>query len=421
MRIFVTRRAVQAAARPIVVVTPASGDLQAMFTSPSNIEELIRGFHLEDSMLRYSSFVPRLYNYCRSLGFEPGRILPSRAFCSDESQGYPTILIAKHFGTFPFNHGRGGAIVATQRHAPFAEHGQDLVIVQASHVGYDPETRAFGRYRRIHAQHAGHSTSCGKIAGVIARYQREYEFAQAGVLLESCGGSLCVCIDNGLLRGNRSEGLFLNLPRLAAPDTNGEFTPVRAYSTSKSFPASGALQRDLSDLHLREGERVPIGTRLQPAMFFFRRNLDETPEGRDQQELGLISAMPWIVTSPHPLLTAAQINTQVEFDRAFRTAAQAPSFQGKRLLYVSGLNIDISPQSGENFPTTHFVPWAAYLQDRDGRARILEQPELLMALLAQSDDNPDAVDLEAAITVMAESDMVRVGPSGQPESATPAE
>ncbi len=378
-----------------------------MFTSSSNIEELIRCFHLEDSMLRYSSFVPRLYNYCRSLGFEPGRILPSRAFCSDESQGYPTILIAKHFGTFPFNHGRGGAIVATQRHGPFSEHGQDLVIIQASHVGYDPQTGEFGRYRRIHAEHAGHSTSCGKIAGVIARYQREYQFAQGAVLLESCGNSLCVCIDNGLLRANRTEGLFLNLSRLVERDADGEFTPVRTYSTSRSFPASAALQRELGDLRPREGERVPIGDRLKPKMFFFRRELDETPESRDQQELGLISAMPWIVTSPHPLLTAAQINTQAEFDRAFRTAAQAPSFQGKRLLYVSGLNIDISPQVGETFPTTHFVPWAAYLQDRDGRQRILEQPELLMALLAQSEDNPDAVDLETAINVMAESDMVR--------------
>jgi hypothetical protein len=40
--------------------------------------------------------VPRLYNLCKSLGFEAGNIMPSRAFFSDESQGYPIILIAKH-------------------------------------------------------------------------------------------------------------------------------------------------------------------------------------------------------------------------------------------------------------------------------------------------------------------------------------
>ena len=57
--------------------------------------------------------------------------MPSRAFCSDESQGYPIILITKHFGTFPFNHGLVGGIVATDRHAPHSHHGKDLVIIQA--------------------------------------------------------------------------------------------------------------------------------------------------------------------------------------------------------------------------------------------------------------------------------------------------
>ena len=380
-----------------------------MFTSASNVEELIRSFRIEEAMMRYSSFVPRLYNYCRSLGFEPGRMLPSRAFCSDESQGYPTILIAKHFGTFPFNHGRGGAIVATQRHGPFAEHGQDLVIIQASHVGYDRETAQFGTYRRIHAAHAEYTANCGKIAAVVSRYLREDRFAQAGVLLERCEGVLCVRIDNGLLRGNRTEGLFLNLPRLVERDADGDFTPLRTYSTSKSFTASSALQRQVLDLDLQEGQRVAIGTRLRPKMFFYQRDLDQEPESRDQQEVGLITAMPWIVTSANPLLTAAQINTQVEFDRAFRTAAQAPSFQGKRLLHIAGLNIDISPQPGEIFPTTHFVPWAAYVQDREGNQRILEQSELVALLRGQGTENPDQVDLEAAISAMAETDKVQIG------------
>ena len=60
--------------------------------------------------IRYSQFVPRLYNLCLALGFRRGHIMPSRAFCSDESQGYPTILIAQHFGTFPFDHGRAVAL-----------------------------------------------------------------------------------------------------------------------------------------------------------------------------------------------------------------------------------------------------------------------------------------------------------------------
>ena len=114
-----------------------------------NTVEPVRGFQIQGMMMRYNLFIPRLYNWCKSLGFQPGKIMPSRAFCSDESQGYPVIMIGKHFGTFPFNHGRVGGIVANTRHGPHASHGQDLVIIQASHVGYDPQTGEFGTYRRL--------------------------------------------------------------------------------------------------------------------------------------------------------------------------------------------------------------------------------------------------------------------------------
>jgi len=73
-----------------------------MLTSSTNTQSIACDFHI-DQMMRYSLFVPRLYNLCRSLGFEAGNIMPSRAFCSDENQGFPIILIAKHFGAFPFN------------------------------------------------------------------------------------------------------------------------------------------------------------------------------------------------------------------------------------------------------------------------------------------------------------------------------
>ena len=98
--------------------------------------------------IRYSQFVPKLYNYCRSLGFERNRMMPSHAFCSDESRGYPVILLAQHFGTFPFDHGQVGGKVATDRHGPHAHHGEDLLLLLASHVGYDAETQSFGVYRR---------------------------------------------------------------------------------------------------------------------------------------------------------------------------------------------------------------------------------------------------------------------------------
>jgi hypothetical protein len=59
-------------------------------------------------------------------------------------------MIAKDFGSFPFNHGVVGGIVATDRHGPHASYGQDMLIIQASHVGYDPKNKVFGTYRRAH-------------------------------------------------------------------------------------------------------------------------------------------------------------------------------------------------------------------------------------------------------------------------------
>ena len=46
--------------------------------------------------------------------------MPSRAFCSDESQGAALLHMTKHFGIFPFNHGLVGGIVAVEWHTPHA-------------------------------------------------------------------------------------------------------------------------------------------------------------------------------------------------------------------------------------------------------------------------------------------------------------
>ena len=381
-----------------------------MFTSAANVEELVSNFRLDGTTFRYSSFVPRLYNLVKSLGFKPGKILPSRAFCSDENQGYPIIVLTKHFGTFPFNHGRGGAVVATDRHAPYAEHGEGLVIIQASHVGFQPGNNSFGTYNRLHANDNHNSACCGKLSAITNWYLRQYRYAQSDILLERCKGELCLRIDNGLLRGGRKEGLFLRLKCLVKPDAEGKFVPVHTHSTAKSFFASETLKEQLSELaeKLQDGEHVTIGKHLRPEMFYFRRNLDETIEGPNHQEYNLVYPMPWIVTSPWPLLTAAQINTQVEFDRTLRTVAHAPSFRNKCVFYISGLNIDISPEPGDPFPTTKFVPWAALIRDRKGGKRVIDQPELVALLREQSTENPDQIDLDEAIKDMAEAESVAI-------------
>lgn len=379
-----------------------------MFSSNANITAALSDFHIEGMMMRYSVFVPRLYNFCKTLGFESGRIMPSRAFCSDENQGYPVILIAKHFGTFPFNHGRVGGIVATDRHGPHAEHGQDLVIIQASHVGYDPDTGAFGTYRRIQIEDNQPTPTCGKIANVLGWYQNEYEFACENIRLGRLQGRSVITIDNQLMNPQREEGLKLNLDRLIAFDGEECCAPLRTYSTSRSYPAAQVLIDALPESVWQDGAGAAIGTRLSPELFFFSRHISPDNEGQDHMSLNLLGAMPWIVTSKAPLLTAAQVNTQAEFDRTFRTITKEHQYRGRRMVFISGLHIDISPQQEQRFPLTKYVPWAAYVQNPDGSHYTLEQNELMAVLKEQPEENPDQIDLEEAIQVMGRAKEVKV-------------
>ena len=372
------------------------------------MQNLMGDFKLDGHMMRYSLFVPRFYNLCKSYGFEPGRIMPSRAFCSDESQGFPIILIAKHFGAFPFNHGLVGGIMATDRHGPHAHHGKDLVIIQASHVGYDPETGEFGVYRRLQMDPLTHTASCGKIGAVIEWYLQEYNFAKANVSFAIIDGQAVVIVDNQFLDSSRKEGLFLALDQIIdmGPGTRPE--PLRVLSTSKVFPVGFAFKNRMPESFWQTDSPVAIGEQLKADLFSYQRTISSAIEGRDQLERNLSRMMPKIVTAASPALAAARVNIQIEFDRAYRTLLREPGYQGKNLAFIAGINIDISPQEGQLFPLTKFVPWAAYIQTRGGKQFTLEQEELMAVLLAQSSANPDRIELSNAIHIMEETPEIRI-------------
>ena len=374
----------------------------------ANMIEPVGGFEIQGMMMRYNLFMPRLYNWCISLGFQPGKIMPSRAFCSDESQGYPIIMIARHFGAFPFNHGRVGGVVATRRHGPHAAHGQDMVIIQASHVGYNPDDKTFGTYRRLQTTDQCCGANCGKIHHVTTWYENEYEFAQQNIRLHMHEGHACVTIDNQLLREDREEGLLLRLDKIIETDHNGQRVPKETLSTAKTFAAAKSLIDKIGEIAFSNAIPQPIDANLSSDLFFFRHNIKEDAEGENHLEHNLIRYMPQIITSKTPMLLAAQINTQIEFDRTFRTIVKEHSYQGKKVMFISGLNIDISPKPGQLFPLTKFVPWAAYVQEPDGSYATYEQKDLMVELEQQSTLNPDTIDFETAIQEMADAEEVKV-------------
>ncbi|UJS24603.1 hypothetical protein [Thiothrix winogradskyi] len=376
-----------------------------MYNVHQNVQASLGHFRMEDYWFRYSSFVPRLYNWCLDLGFEPGKIMPSRAFCSDESQGYPIILLAKHFGTFPFNHGQVGGIMACDRHGPHAHHGKDLVIVHASHVGYDPETYTFGTYRRIQSVNHRCSSNCGKIHATINWYLNEYEFACRNITVDMRADHCRVTLDNQYLSRSRERSLVLHLEKIVEHNLDGEVIPLSIQSTSRTFMATQTFCQHMS-WFFKAGERQPIGDALLPEYFTFHTSLREDVDGSRQLEQNLIGAMPWIVTSAEPMLTAAQANTQAEFDRAYRSISQDKNYRGRNLVYLAGLHVDISPSPEQTFVLTKFIPWAAYVQLASGERYLLEQDALFAKLNACSSENPQQLPLDDAIHMMEEEEEI---------------
>ena len=130
-------------------------------------------FQLGDRAMRYSLFAPRLYNYCLSLGFSRSRMMPSRAFCSDESQGYPVILLMQHFGAFPFDHGRVGGKSRRIGMGPTPTTGRTSSSFRPATSAMTRCAAPFGVYQRPRTADRGFGDNCGKLCAILRWYQNE--------------------------------------------------------------------------------------------------------------------------------------------------------------------------------------------------------------------------------------------------------
>lgn len=381
-----------------------------MYNVRENVQARIGNFQMDNYWFRYSNFVPRLYNWVLDLGFEKGKIMPSRAFCSDESQGYPIILLAKHFGAFPFNHGQVGGIMACERHGPHAHHGKDLVILHASHVGYDQLSKTYGQYRRIHSENSEYSSNCGKIFGVLESYLKEYELAKNHIFIDMRSNYCLITIDNQYLSLNRELNLMLSLEKMIEKHqedefSEGEYIPISIQSTSRTFKGTKSLYKHMDWFFEKKTGKQPIGDALLPEYFTYKK---DNYENLHQIEQNLLRAMPWIVSSSNPMLIAAQVNTEAEFDRSFRSISQEPAYEGRNLLYISGLNIDISPEEHQDYVLNKFIPWAAYVQLKSGERYILEQKELFETIRRYDTDNKTQVELDVVIKHMQQAEAINL-------------
>jgi len=402
------------------------------------------------STIGYREFVPRLYNWCKKLGMTKGLMLPSIGFCSDENQGYPTMLILKHFGTYPFNHGYIGGILALDRHGPHASHGEDMVIFCAPHVGFDPDTKHFGNYRRIQVanKEAQSSTCCGKVAGVLAPYRDQYKKILGRIKVRLEGEKVLVSLADSIERDScDGRGIVLKYDQLLAPGAYDaplyQESLAKVYEGSDRFAAavreafagepraSAPAPKASPEAEKRAGllslllpgqspakEEVTEAPALAPTRADSWRSLSEpflskvftknmfyflsTPlEGEaNRLERLLLPHMPYVLNGPwDPELMAAMICCQAEFGRTVHSVEYEKSYKGKNLVVVSGVNIDICPELGSEgtFPSTMFLPWAAYVQLKNGKRQVYEQAEFVKLLREQSNENADAINIEKGV------------------------
>lgn len=371
----------------------------------ANVIREVAPFKVDGLAIPYPEFIARLYNLCKELGFRKGLIMPSRAFCSDENQGLPIILLTKHFGTFPFNHGRVGGIVAIDRHGPHSQHGEDLMILQASHVGYDPASGTYGTYKRPQMKGRCLSDSCGKLIHVITPYLDQYLFARERIFLRrDDNGNCLITVKNSFIdfvSNPVAQGLVLRLNNIVAEDSMGVIRPFTSASTTQTYRVSDPFKRRLDDQGYTwlPGGGESIGKLLTADLFYFREDFHETDDSI-LLERNLIEFMPDIVSARFPPLRAAKTNIQLEFARVVESIRRSDAYKGRTLLYIAGLNIDISENEG--LPVmNYFVPWAAHVQLKDGTpakyTHPVEQDALYEKLMAQSPENFDQIDLKENI------------------------
>ena len=142
-----------------------------------------------------------------------------------------------------------------------------------------------------------------------------------------------------------------------------------------------------------------IGGFLRADAFEFRKKQLDRNEPNYFLERHLLANIQEIVTSAAPFLTAALAASQLEFERTVATLVGNPLYKGKNLMYVAGVNIDVSPSKVEKniLGDTMFLPVASLLIDSAGKRYTMQAKPLTAALERQPVENPIAVSFDAAV------------------------
>ena len=341
--------------------------------SPFISNELPPSCHIRGRMIPYGEFLPRLKNYCHSLGFRKPIVT-----ITEPSVELETMSV---------------------EHPPFSEENNpgspvnDSVIILSARVPYEP---SWGVYSGL-PRPLIHETNCcrteGTISNFIAPYLGLYRFAQKHIYL-TCHerDQYLIVLPSDLINGGKmSEGknLKILLDKIIEPDEKGFFSSHSVSDSFISFPLSAQFLDLISDngFSWNVGKIQKIGSFLAADLFMFEdiQQPIDCHGGKSPFVETLLPFMNRIVTDANPQLLAATIHLQSEFSRAIDDMLHTHGEKdSENLLCIAGLDIDAAAfrEKGEHY----FVPWTAFLQQGgrdDNPVNPLEQDDLFVALMAQ--------------------------------------
>ncbi len=330
-------------------------------------------------MIPYGEFLPRLKNYCLSLGFrKPVLTIPqSSKQLETNPADKPLPILTESAPVYPEN---------------------DSVIILSAGVSYDP---SWGVYNGLPRPLIHEATDCrteGTISNFIAPYLRQYKYAQKHMYL-TCHETqditqYLVVLPTDLVNSEeKSDGgkLKILLDKIAEPDEQGRFFSHNVSDTFVSFQLSAQFVKFLSekDFSWRAGKVRRIGDLLTAELFVFEDVLhvdcpDNCAGNGNPFVETLLPFINRIVTNTNPQLLAATLYLQSEFSRTIDDMLHAYGKEDSgNLLCIAGLDIDAAAfrETGEHY----FVPWTAFWQrgGDDDPSNQMEQDDLFVALMAQ--------------------------------------
>jgi len=305
---------------------------------PDNGSVLIRQYHLKDFFGKLRGVAT---DYCK---FDMAKTLPVKIECPDESQGLKIPYFISTFGAAPFVGRSVGAELDRSSIAPAAHHAKSLVFVMGSHTGFDQKTKTLGKLYR--EKEGGFSPCCGKLGGVIAPYLEEYERAKNSIRIFREAGKVFLDIPNRLLGIHSSfepHAAKVQLhPSMVKADPFPQVVITEQRPRSVTYETSPALLHSLeAKKRTISEEPTPIGKDLGPDYFSFQW-ISPSPFPDDLTRR-LHPLMHKIVSSPDypPMVTIANVNTWIEFNRFVDAIHAIPDVVPKGVLGVSGLTVDL--------------------------------------------------------------------------------